>query len=334
MSQLDKILNSVIIVTGAAGFIGYHLSKILLSSNNIHVIGIDNLNNYYDPQLKQARLRDLQKFSNFTFHHTDLANQDDILSIFEKANADYVVHLAAQAGVRYCIDNPNSYTHSNLVGHMNILEAIRKFPPIHTVYASSSSVYGRIDQMPFSADMKTDMPASLYAATKKSCELLSYSYADMYDLALTGLRFFTVYGPYGRPDMAYFKFTQKILNNQAIDVYNHGQMLRDFTYIDDITEGVLRCIPLSFSAENTTRHRVFNIGNNQPESLEKMISLLEENLGKKAIRNLLPMQTGDVKATYADIEPLAALTAFQPKTSLEVGLKKFISWYRDFYRLN
>lgn len=213
---------------------------------------------------------------------------------------------------------------------MNILEAAREFNPKHVIYASSSSVYGDITQMPFSTDMKTDTPVSLYAATKKSCELLSYSYASMYNIYLTGLRFFTVYGPYGRPDMAYFKFTQKILNNEAIDIYNYGNMMRDFTYIDDIVDGIIACIDLP-PPENNAPHRVLNIGNNNPESLEKLITLLENALDKKAIRNLLPMQTGDVKSTYADIEPLFNLTGIRPKVSLENGIDKFITWYRNYY---
>lgn len=318
-----------IIVTGAAGFIGFHVSNSLLNQG-ANVVGIDNINDYYDIKLKHARLDILNKSSNFIFYKIDLADKKNILSIFETTKADYVIHLGAQAGVRYCIENPQAYVDSNLVGQMNILEAVRQFRPKHTVYASSSSVYGDITQMPFSTEMKTDTPVSLYAATKKSCELLAHSYADMYDIYLTGLRFFTVYGPYGRPDMAYFKFAQKILNNQPIDIYNHGDMMRDFTYIDDIVDGIIGCIHVSAPA-NATPHRVLNIGNNNPEPLEKLITLLEVALNKKAIRNLLPMQTGDVKSTYADIEPLFQLTGVRPKTSLEDGIHKFIRWYHTFY---
>ncbi|MFT6072034.1 MAG: UDP-glucuronate 4-epimerase [Alphaproteobacteria bacterium] len=322
--------NKTIIVTGAAGFIGFHVANALLEQG-ADVVGIDNINDYYDVALKFSRLDILKKHEKFTFHKVDLADKKNITAIFETSKAHYVIHLGAQAGVRYCIDNPQAYLDSNLVGQMNILEAIREFRPEHTIYASSSSVYGDIKQMPFSTDMKTDTPVSLYAATKKSCELLSHSYSSMYDIYLTGLRFFTVYGPYGRPDMAYFKFTQKILNNEVIDIYNHGNMMRDFTYINDIVEAIIACIPLE-RPKNETPHRVLNIGNNNPESLEKLITLLENGLNKKAIRNLLPMQTGDVKATYADIEPLAQLTSCRPKVSLEDGIDRFIQWYRAFYQ--
>ncbi len=318
-----------IIVTGAAGFIGFHVSNSLLK-HGAYIIGIDNINNYYDVTLKYARLDILKQSSHFVFHKIDLSDTQAIMDLFAATQADYIIHLGAQAGVRYCIDNPQAYIDSNLVGHMNILEAVRHFRPKHTIYASSSSVYGDITQMPFSTDMKTDTPVSLYAATKKSCELLSHSYADMYGIYLTGLRFFTVYGPYGRPDMAYFKFTQKILNGEPIDIYNHGDMMRDFTYIDDIVDGIIACLDLKLPPENTP-HRVLNIGNNNPEALEKLITLLEQGLDKKAIRNLLPMQTGDVKSTYADIEPLFHLTSIRPKTSLEDGIEKFITWYRNFY---
>ncbi len=328
---MNKTLSgNKVIVTGAAGFIGFHVSDVLLKKG-ANVIGIDNINDYYDVKLKFARLDILKKHSNFVFHKIDLAHKQNIISIFEATKADYVIHLGAQAGVRYCIDNPQAYIDSNLIGQMNILEAVRQFRPKHTIYASSSSVYGDITQMPFSTDMKTDTPVSLYAATKKSCELLAHSYADMYDIYLTGLRFFTVYGPYGRPDMAYFKFTQKILNDKVIDIYNHGDMMRDFTYIDDIVDGIIGCIDLEPPLIKTP-HRVLNIGNNNPEPLEKLITVLENELNKKAIRNLLPMQTGDVKSTYADIEPLFQLTGVRPKTSLEEGIHKFIVWYRDFYK--
>lgn len=320
-----------IIVTGAAGFIGFHVSNALLKYG-ANVIGLDNINDYYDVRLKYVRLDILKQSSNFVFHKMDLSDKPAIMALFEVTQADYVIHLGAQAGVRYCIDNPQAYIDSNLVGHANILEAVRHFRPEHTIYASSSSVYGDITQMPFSTDMKTDTPVSLYAATKKSCELLSHAYADMYDIYLTGLRFFTVYGPYGRPDMAYFKFTQKILNGQPIDIYNNGDMMRDFTYIDDIVDGVIACLNLE-PPKIKTPHRVLNIGNNNPESLEKLITLLEEGLDKKAIRNLLPMQIGDVKSTYADIEPLFDLTSIRPKTSLEDGIAQFITWYRHFYNV-
>jgi len=323
--------NAKILITGAAGFIGFHLAHSLLKQGAI-ICGIDNLNDYYDPALKNMRLDILKKFNAFTFLKIDLAHQNNIIKAFETFRPDYVVHLGAQAGVRYCIDNPNAYTESNLIGQMNILEAIRYYPPKHTIYASSSSVYGDLTQMPFSTEQKTDTPVSLYAATKKSCELLSHAYADMYGLYLTGLRFFTVYGPYGRPDMAYFKFTKKILQNQPIDIYNQGNMMRDFTYIDDIIIGIEACLFLEKPAAIKAKHRVLNIGNNQPEKLEYLITLLENALDKKAVRNYLPMQTGDVQATFADIEPFVQLTGQRPKTSLQSGIDQFIHWYQETYR--
>lgn len=335
MSQtlFDKIQpNKKILITGAAGFIGFHLTQSMLD-NGFSIVGVDNLNDYYDVNLKLSRLEVLKQKENFTFHKVDFSEKKAIFDIFENNDFGYVIHLGAQAGVRYCIENPDAYTASNLVGQMNILEAIRKYKPIHTVYASSSSVYGDIKTMPFSVEMKTDTPVSLYAATKKSCELLSHSYADMYGLHLTGLRFFTVYGPYGRPDMAYFKFTKKILNNEPIDVYNNGDMLRDFTYVDDIVKGIIGCVGLE-QPKDETPHRVLNIGNNTPEPLEKLITLLEDALGRKAIKNYLPMQVGDVKATYADIDPLSKLTGVKPEISLEEGINRFIKWYSSYYNLS
>ena len=319
-----------IIITGTGGFIGFHVAQKLLSQG-FFVIGIDNMNDYYDVQLKYSRNTILEKSLNFTFCKMDIANTESILELFTQTMPDYVIHLAAQAGVRYCIDNPKSYLHSNLIGQMSILEAIRQTKPKHTLYASSSSVYGNSTKTPFSTDDNTDSPVSLYAATKKSCEMLAYSYADMYGLYLTGLRFFTVYGEFGRPDMAYFKFTQKILNNQPIDIYNHGNMLRDFTYIDDIVDGVIAC--LGIVAPNTsTPHRLLNIGHNHPEKLMDMIEILENLLGKKALKNYLPMQTGDVYTTYANIDPLINLTGIKPKTDLTTGLGLFIKWYQDYYK--
>jgi UDP-glucuronate 4-epimerase len=319
-----------IIITGAAGFIGFHVAQKLLSQG-FCVIGMDNLNDYYDVSLKYARLRILEQFVNFSFFKHDIADKNAVFGVFTDIKPDYVIHLAAQAGVRYCIDNPDVYVQSNLVGHMNILEAIRSVKPKHTIYASSSSVYGNSTKTPFCVDDNTDNPVSLYAATKKSCEMLSYSYADMYGLYLTGLRFFTVYGEFGRPDMAYFKFTQKIMANQPIDIYNHGDMLRDFTYIDDITEGVIACLGIPIP-QNVTPHRILNIGHNHPEKLLDMIEILENLLGKKAIKNYIPMQTGDVYATYANIDNLIDLTGVKPKTDLQTGLTLFIKWYKDYYQ--
>lgn len=318
-----------ILITGVAGFIGFHVAKKLLNMG-FRIVGIDNINDYYDVNLKYARLKILTESSNFSFHKTDISDKESVLSVFTQTMPDYVIHLAAQAGVRYCIDNPDAYTLSNLVGQMNILEAIRVTKPKHTVYASSSSVYGNSTKTPFCTDDNTDNPVSLYAATKKSCEVLSYSYADMYGLYLTGLRFFTVYGEFGRPDMAYFKFTQKILNNQPIDIYNHGNMLRDFTYIDDITAGVIACLGIE-KPLNALPHRILNIGHNHPEKLMDMIEILENLLGKQAIKNYIPMQTGDVLATYANIDDLINLTGIKPTTDLQTGLGLFVKWYYDYY---
>ncbi len=319
-----------IIITGSSGFIGYHVAHTLLQQG-FDVVGIDIMNDYYDVSLKEARLKILTNFSNFTFHKLDIVDKESIIALFRQILPDYVIHLAAQAGVRYCIDNPDVYIHSNLIGHMAILEAVRAVKPKHTLYASSSSVYGNSTKTPFSTDDNTDSPVSLYAATKKSCEMLSHSYADMYGLYLTGLRFFTVYGEFGRPDMAYFKFTQKILANQPIDIYNHGNMLRDFTYIDDIVAGVIACLNIP-APDGLTPHRVLNIGHNHPEKLLDMIEILENLLGKTAIKNYLDMQIGDVYATYADINPLIDLTHITPKTDLKTGLALFVQWYQYYYK--
>lgn len=326
-----KLKNKKILITGAAGFIGFHLAKSLLEQNVV-IVGLDNLNHYYDVSLKEARLELLKSHENFLFHKIDISDKASLVSLFEAEKFDYVVHLAAQAGVRYCIQNPDAYVNSNLIGQMNILEAIRKYPPLHTVYASSSSVYGNIEEMPFHTEMKTDSPVSLYAATKKSCELLSYSYSKMYDLYLTGLRFFTVYGAYGRPDMAYFKFTKSILEGKPIDVYNHGDMLRDFTYIDDIIAGVTACITLPRTTE--VPHKIFNIGGSHPEKLSDMIEILGDLLGEKAVKNYLPMQVGDVYKTYADTNPLLKATGIKAQTNLKDGLKKFVDWYKSYYKVS
>ena len=326
--QNSFLCSRPVIITGVAGFIGFFTAKYLLDLG-VAVVGIDNINDYYDISLKQARLSLLRQYPHFTFHHKDIADKQAILDIFTDVSPKGVIHLAAQAGVRYCIQNPDAYVTSNLVGFMSILEAVRKTKPDHILYASSSSVYGHETRTPFTTDFKTDKPVSLYAATKKSNELLAYSYADMYHLPLTGLRFFTVYGAFGRPDMAYFKFTQAILAGEPIKIFNHGDMLRDFTYIDDIVQGIMGIFIRP--PQEKTPHNVFNIGHNHPEKLMDMIEILEDLLGKKAIKEFLPMQVGDVYATFADIEPLAQLTSLRPTTLLRDGLVHFISWYKSYY---
>lgn len=332
-----------ILVTGSAGFIGFHLVKALLKRGD-QVMGIDNLNDYYDPSLKQDRLQALELFveahelqRDYRFQVMDLANREQIAGLFADNQFDAVVNLAAQAGVRYSIDNPAAYVDANLVGFANILEGCRNSKIKHLVYASSSSVYGMNAKQPFSTDDPVDYPISLYAATKKSNELMAHSYSHLFDIPVTGLRFFTVYGPWGRPDMAYFKFTKAILAGQPIDVYNHGDMIRDFTYIDDIVEGVVRVIdrpPEPQISEITTAKapfKVYNIGNNQPIKLRRFITALETSCGKKAIENLLPMQAGDVPLTYADIDPLMQDFGFKPETEIEEGIEQFMQWYRGYY---
>lgn len=332
-----------ILVTGSAGFIGFHLVKALLKRGD-QVMGIDNLNDYYDPSLKQDRLQDLELFveahelqREYRFQVMDLANREQIAGLFADNQFDAVVNLAAQAGVRYSIDNPAAYVDANLVGFANILEGCRNSKIKHLVYASSSSVYGMNTKQPFSTDDPVDYPISLYAATKKSNELMAHSYSHLFDIPMTGLRFFTVYGPWGRPDMAYFKFTKAILADQPIDVYNHGDMIRDFTYIDDIVEGVVRVIdrpPEPQISEITTAKapfKIYNIGNNQPIKLRRFITALETSCGKKAVENLLPMQAGDVPLTYADIDPLMQDFGFKPDTEIEEGIEQFMQWYRGYY---
>jgi len=332
-----------ILVTGSAGFIGFHLVKALLKRGD-QVMGIDNLNDYYDPSLKQDRLQDLELFveahelqREYRFQVMDLADREQIAGLFADNQFDAVVNLAAQAGVRYSIDNPAAYVDANLVGFANILEGCRNSKIKHLVYASSSSVYGMNTKQPFSTDDPVDYPISLYAATKKSNELMAHSYSHLFDIPMTGLRFFTVYGPWGRPDMAYFKFTKAILADQPIDVYNHGDMIRDFTYIDDIVEGVVRVIdrpPEPQISEITTAKapfKVYNIGNNQPIKLRRFITALETSCGKKAVENLLPMQAGDVPLTYADIDPLMQDFGFKPDTEIEEGIEQFMQWYRGYY---
>jgi len=333
-----------VMVTGAAGFIGYFLAKRLLSEGRT-VIGIDNFNDYYEPQLKRDRLASLHNNSNFTLIEGDIGDRPFMEALFAGNNFDVVVNMAAQAGVRYSLKNPHAYVDTNLVGFVNILEGCRHSAVKHLVYASSSSVYGANTQVPFSVHHNVDHPVSLYGATKKANELLAHSYSNLYDLPTTGLRFFTVYGPWGRPDMAYFLFTKAILADKPIDVFNFGEMKRDFTYIDDIIEGVVRIIDRIPAPEKDWNgdepdpgtsycpYRIYNIGNNNQETLLHFIEVLEECLGKKAIKNFLPMQPGDVPATFANVDDLARDIGFKPQTSIEEGLHRFVSWYRDYYKI-
>lgn len=321
-----------ILVTGAAGFIGYHLSRRLLE-HGMRVFGADNVNSYYDPSLKRARLSELAPFEQFTFLEGDLADEAFVERLFAEAKPDVVVHLAAQAGVRYSIENPRAYIESNVVGFFNVLEQVRHHPVSHFLYASSSSVYGNRDKTPFSVEDRVDKPVSLYAATKKSNELFAYTYSHLYGVPATGLRFFTVYGPFGRPDMAYFSFTKAILADKPIDVFNGGDMLRDFTYIDDVTaclETMLFCPPKP--DETGAPNAVYNIGNHNPVKLIDFIGAIESALGKKAQLHFLPMQAGDVEKTYADIESTRRDFGFEPKTQISDGLKQFANWYLAYFK--
>ena len=326
-----------VLLTGVAGFIGYHVALKLLARGDM-VIGVDNLNDYYDVRLKQARLDDIeahQNAKNFSFIKLDLAENAATQQLFAHVKPDSVIHLAAQAGVRYSLENPHAYISSNIVAFTNILEACRALKPQHLVYASSSSVYGGNTKLPFNEADSVDHPVSLYAATKKANELMAHTYSHLYGLPTTGLRFFTVYGPWGRPDMSPFLFADAIINNKPIKVFNHGDMMRDFTYIDDIVEGVIRVLdkPATSSTNSGAPYRVFNIGNNQPEQLMDFIGLLESAIGKTAQKEFLPMQAGDVKATYADTSALEAWVGFKPYTPLNEGVEKFVNWYRQFYRI-
>lgn len=323
-----------ILVTGAAGFIGFHLCWRLLEQGH-EVIGIDNLNDYYDVQLKRDRLTQLQPFDRFQFHYLDISDRSKMERFFAAAAFDRVVHLAAQAGVRYSLTNPHAYVDSNLVGFVNLLEGCRHAAVPHLVFASSSSVYGMNSKLPFSVQDNVDQPISLYAATKKANELMAYTYSHLYGLPTTGLRFFTVYGPWGRPDMALFRFTQAILAGQAIDVFNHGKMSRDFTYIDDIVEGIVRVIERIPGdrphKSNGTPYQLYNIGNHQPIELLHLIEVLESCLGIKAKKHFLPMQPGDVPTTFADVADLERDVGFQPSTAIETGVQCFVDWYRSYY---
>ena len=322
---------SKVILTGAAGFIGSHLAKRLLETG-VEVVGIDNINDYYDVSLKYHRLSLLEKYENFTFIRCDISNKDELIGIFEDHKAEVVINLAAQAGVRYSIENPQVYIDSNVIGFFNILEACRNNPVKHLVYASSSSVYGNSDKVPFSVDDRVDNPISLYAATKKSNELMAYTYSHLFGIPATGLRFFTVYGPAGRPDMAYFSFTKKILAGEPIKLFNYGELERDFTYVDDIVEGIMNIIPTVPEEKNGARAKVYNIGNNKPVALKEFVAALEEAIGVKAKIEYLPMQPGDVYRTYADISELEKDFGFRPQTDIRTGLKKFAEWYKDYYK--
>ena len=331
-----------VLVTGAAGFIGYHLSERLLAEGK-RVVGLDNMNSYYDPLLKEARLEKLRLHSSFQFHKADLSDSASVQTVFSKHRFDVVVNLAAQAGVRYSLENPGAYVNANLVGFVNILEACRHSKVKHLVFASSSSVYGANTKMPFSIHDNVDHPVSLYAASKKANELMAHTYSHLFGLPCTGLRFFTVYGPWGRPDMALFLFTKAILEDRPIKVFNHGKMKRDFTYIDDIVEGVVRVMAHqpepnpNWSGDapdpgtSYTRYRLYNIGNNNPVELSTFIEEIESALGKKAQKHYMDLQPGDVPATYADVDALTQDVGFKPDTPLREGIRKFIEWYRSYY---
>lgn len=329
MKQFDS--TKTYFITGVAGFIGFYLSKSLLEKGAF-VIGIDNINDYYEVSLKEERLKILKEFSDFHFERADIADKEAVFRLMEKYHPEVVVNLAAQAGVRYSIDNPDAYVQSNLVGFFNILEGCRHFPVEHLVFASSSSVYGANRKVPFATQDKVDHPVSLYAATKKSNELMAYSYSKLYDIPLTGLRFFTVYGPLGRPDMAYFKFARKIMAGEAIQIYNNGDMRRDFTYIDDIVKGIenILCNP-PLPDENGAAYKIYNIGNNKPEKLMDYIAVLEKCLGREAKKEYLPMQPGDVYETYADVSDLMKDYDFKPSTTIEEGLTRFAEWFLEYY---
>jgi UDP-glucuronate 4-epimerase len=333
-------LGKKVLVTGSAGFIGFHLILSLLK-NNLEVIGIDNLNDYYEPQLKRDRLELLDKIQdgkNYQFIKMDLSDRPAMEKLFEDYQFDIVINLAAQAGVRHSIENPHAYVSSNLVGFVNVLEGCRRSKVKHLVYASSSSVYGLNTKQPFSTEDRTDYPISLYAATKKSNELMAHTYSHLFGMPTTGLRFFTVYGPMGRPDMAYYSFTKKILNGEVIDVYNGGEMLRDFTYIDDIVKGIetiLSRAPVPqdlLGSGSKAPSKIYNIGNNQPTSLRRFISAIETACGKKAIENSLPMQAGDVPFTHADVGDFVSDFGFQSQTDVEYGISQFVAWYKNYYK--
>ncbi|CAI8937003.1 Uncharacterized 37.6 kDa protein in cld 5'region [Pseudomonas sp. IT-P171] len=323
-----------VLVTGAAGFIGFHTVK-RLCEQGLEVVGIDNLNDYYSVELKHARLKELRALSGFQFQTLDIVDKPALLAFFQKHDFTEVIHLAAQAGVRYSLDNPDVYAQSNLTGFLNVLEACRHHRPEHLIYASSSSVYGTNSKMPFCVEDAVDHPVSLYAATKRANELMAHSYCHLYGIKASGLRFFTVYGPWGRPDMALFKFTEAILNDRPIELYNQGLMSRDFTYIDDIIESIARLRPRPPLPESAGEgiNRIFNIGRGMPVALLDFVDCLESALDRQARRNLLPMQAGDVLKTWADVSALAQWVDFLPQVSVETGVAQFVKWYRHFYQI-
>jgi UDP-glucuronate 4-epimerase len=340
--SVKEVMSKSILVTGCAGFIGFHTAKRLLD-NGISVIGLDNINAYYSQQLKHDRLSLLSECKNFTFHKIDLTERENVAELVRQTRPECVIHLAAQAGVRWSITNPWAYLDSNLTGFLSILEACRHHDVAHLIYASSSSVYGSNTKLPFAVEDSVDHPISLYAATKKANELMAHTYSHLYQLPTTGLRFFTVYGPWGRPDMAMWKFAEAILADRPIDLYNRGEMRRDFTYVDDVVESIVRLTEHPATANNdwsgdrpdpatsAAPWRVYNIGNHSPTELLYVVSLLEKHLGKTAKRNLAPMQPGDVSATYADVDALAKAVDFKPATSIEDGIARFIAWYRGYH---
>ena len=320
-----------VLVTGAAGFIGFHTCHKLIA-RGCRVLGLDDLNAYYDVALKQARLVLLDGLEGFAFARCDVADKARVLALMAQFKPHYVVHLAAQAGVRFSLQDPSQYVRANVEGFLAVLEACRAQPVDHLLYASSSSVYGANTKVPFSEADRVDNPRSLYAVTKRSNELMAHTYAELFGIAASGLRFFTVYGPWGRPDMAYFSFTKAILEDRPIDVFNYGQMQRDFTYIDDVVEAIARLLPLAPKAA-TPAHQIYNVGNHAPIALDDFIGVIEAALGRKAHRRMLPMQPGDVAITYADVARLASAVDFSPATPLEDGMRRFVSWYRQFYKV-
>lgn len=343
---MDKISlnNKVILITGVAGFIGSNLAKNLYKTvKNITIVGIDNLNDYYDVNLKQERLEDLSKYKTFKFIKANLQDKNVILNIFKEYQPKIVINLAAQAGVRYSLKNPDSYIESNIIGFFNILEACHHYPVEHLVFASSSSIYGSNKKIPYSVEDKTDRPVSFYAATKKSNELMAYTYAKLYKIPITGLRFFSVYGPAGRPDMAYFSFTNKLVNNEDIQIFNYGNCKRDFTYIDDIVTGVIKVMQKTPDFdEDGVQYKIYNIGNNKPENLLDFVDILQQELIRAKVlpkdydfeqhKKLVPMQPGDVEITYANVDDLIKDFNFKPQTSLREGLRAFAIWYKDYYK--
>jgi UDP-glucuronate 4-epimerase len=325
--------DQAILVTGAAGFIGFHITRELLAQG-CHIVGLDSLNDYYDPALKQSRLTILRENAKFDFVHADLSDRASTARLFEKHRFPVVIHLAAQAGVRYSIDQPHAYADANLEGFLNVLEGCRHNACRHLIYASSSSVYGANTKLPFSVDDKTDHPVSLYAATKKANELMAHSYSHLYRLPVTGLRLFTIYGPWGRPDMAIFMFTKAIIEGRPIKLFNHGRMRRDFTYINDVARVVSRLVDhVPGDDGKAAPARVYNVGNHHPEELSHVVALLEKELGRPAVRDMLPMQPGDVTETFADVGDLMRDVGFRPDTSIETGIHEFVAWYRDHYKV-